>query len=150
MVSRIKNAFRIYKSFRDVCASRIKTAFRIWKNYRAECVAIIQRTWRSYTSVAPAYDLKMYNEPMIQGKKERHRFSLIRFPQTHEYPNLAQYPKIFRRLSGHQKSKRVIDCNGIRRFANSQNRSNNLLASETVLFSAKGKVVVHPGIFSSR
>ena len=31
MVSRIKNAFRVWKSYKDVCSNRIKNAFKAWK-----------------------------------------------------------------------------------------------------------------------
>ena len=124
MVSRIKSAYRLWKNFRSVCANRIKVAFQVWKNLRLECVTNIQKAWRAYKNVAPYWDLRMNNESIMSGKKERHRFSLISV----------------RKFTGD-----YLDMKSQRELLNAMGPG----ASEPVLFSAKGRIVVHPGLLSS-
>lgn len=124
MVSRLKSAYRVWKNFRSVCANRIKTAFQVWKSFRLECVQTIQKAWRAYKNVAPYWDLRMTNESIMSGKKERHRFSLTSV----------------RKFAGD-----YLDMKSQRELLNAMGPT----SSESVLFSAKCKVVVHPGLLSS-
>jgi len=93
IVSRIKNAYRLWKTYRDICATRIKAAFRVWKGVRLEAVLGIQRCYRAFKEAAPFMDLKLSNESIIQGKK--------RETQILSY----QCSKVFWRLFGYEVSR---------------------------------------------
>jgi len=124
MVNRIKFSFRTWKGFKSVCANRIKYAFLAWKKYREECTLVIQKSYRDYKQVLPP-DLRKNNENRIQGRKKRRRLSLTSVRRYH-----GDYLDV---------------------------KSNSLLmgvlgpgAQEKVLFSYKGKVVIHPGLLKKK
>lgn len=121
MASRIKSAYRIFKSFRDISANRIKNAFKIWKQYRFECVSTIQRLYRSYKGVAPYMDLKLRTESIVSGKKERQRFSLTSVRRfVGDYLDLKTQNELLTAIG-----------QGV---------------SEPILFTSKGQRITHPGV----
>lgn len=76
MVTRIKNSFRTWKTYKDVVVNRIKRAYRNWKTYKVQCVAAIIQCYRNFKGFQVCYDRKMNNERVFQGKKERNRLSM--------------------------------------------------------------------------
>jgi len=84
----------------------------------------IQRCYRAYKEAAPFMDLKLSNEQYIQGRKERHRYSLT---------SVRKFFGDYLDMKSQNELLRVMGPG----------------ASEPVLFSAKCRIVIHPGIFSS-
>jgi len=124
MVNRIKYSFRTWKGFKGVCADRIKRAFTEWKKYREECVRVIQKGYRDFKQVLPP-DLRTNNETRVFGKKKRRRLSMTSV----------------RRFYGD-----YLDVKGNNLLMNALGQG----SQERVLFSYKGKVVVHPGILKKK
>jgi len=124
MVSRIKTAHRTFKDHKNKCANRIKNAFRTWKTAREEAVQAIQKAYRAYKGAAPYFDLKMAGERTVEGKKERQRYSL------------TSVRKYFGDYLGIQGQRELLAAMGPG-------------ASEPVMFSAKGQVVVHSSILGT-
>ena len=121
MVGRIKAAFRTYIGFKDVCANRIKKAFRTWKVFRGGCAKIVQGCYRNYKGVSPFFQQRMDNERIFTNQKERNRLSMISVRKFYgDYLDVKQRSEI-------------MGCMGPG-------------ASEKIIFSSKGKTVVHPGI----
>eukprot|EP00013_Stygamoeba_regulata_P022967 CAMPEP_0177645134 /NCGR_PEP_ID=MMETSP0447-20121125/9087_1 /TAXON_ID=0 /ORGANISM="Stygamoeba regulata, Strain BSH-02190019" /LENGTH=1250 /DNA_ID=CAMNT_0019147597 /DNA_START=285 /DNA_END=4037 /DNA_ORIENTATION=- len=121
MVTRMKNAYRTFVSFKDVCVNRIKRAFRAWQQYRISQARIIQESYRMYKGVAPYYEQKMNNEKIFHSRKERNRFSMT---------NARRFYGDYLDMPNRQALLNIMGAG----------------AHEEVLFSAKGKVVHHPGI----
>ncbi|EGG25063.1 myosin IC [Cavenderia fasciculata] len=119
MASRIKNAYRNYKSFQYECSNRIKNAFRNYKNYRTRCAQTIQGYYRAWKQASPFFDLRQQTEQLVNGRKERQRFSMLSV----------------RKFYGDYLDVR------------SQNYLLDAMAEgrgEEVIFSAKCQIVVHP------
>eukprot|EP01102_Stenamoeba_stenopodia_P010428 TRINITY_DN313_c0_g3_i2.p1 TRINITY_DN313_c0_g3~~TRINITY_DN313_c0_g3_i2.p1 ORF type:complete len:1264 (+),score=385.55 TRINITY_DN313_c0_g3_i2:434-4225(+) len=124
MSDRIKNAYRNFKAYKHIAATRIKKAFTNWKRFRVECAAVIQKCYRSYKDCAPHYDLRMKNEPFFVNKKERHRFSVTSVRRYYgDYLNMKTQTKLLEAMAGG--------------------------AHENILFAAKSKIVIDPGIFKA-
>jgi len=124
MVNRMKFAYRTWKGFKGVCADRIKRAFQEWKKYREECARVIQKSYRDYKQVLPP-DLRTNNEIRLLGKKKRRRLSMTSV----------------RRFYGD-----YLDVKGNNLLMNALGQG----SQERVLFSYKGKVVVHPGLLKKK
>ncbi|KAL6066179.1 Myosin-1 [Balamuthia mandrillaris] len=122
IVDRIKNAYYTWKNFHGECVTRIKVAFRVWKSYRAEMISIIQKAYREYKDLSPFYDRRMDNEQKFHGNKQRNRLSM------------ASVRKFFGDYLDMRNQSVLLQAMG-------PGASN-----ETVLFSYKAKVVVHPGL----
>lgn len=58
-------------------AIRIQRAWRNYLRYRVECATRIQRFWRRVNGGLEFIKLRDYGHKVLQGKKERRRFSLI-------------------------------------------------------------------------
>ena len=58
-------------------AIRIQRAWRNYLRYRTECAIRIQRFWRKRTGGQEFLELRDYGHQVLQGRKERRRFSLI-------------------------------------------------------------------------
>jgi len=125
MVSRIKTSYRTFRDHKHKVANRIKNAFRTWKSCREEAVTAIQKAYRAYKGAAPYYDLKMAGEKTIEGKKQRQRYSL------------TSVRKYFGDYLGMQGQRELLAAMGPG-------------ASEPVMFSAKGQVVVHSSILGTQ
>eukprot|EP01100_Stratorugosa_tubuloviscum_P012323 TRINITY_DN580_c0_g2_i1.p1 TRINITY_DN580_c0_g2~~TRINITY_DN580_c0_g2_i1.p1 ORF type:complete len:1264 (+),score=732.79 TRINITY_DN580_c0_g2_i1:136-3927(+) len=121
MCDRIKNAYKNFKSFKGFCVNRIKKAFLNWRRYKIECTTTLQRCWRTYKDCAPYYDIRIKNETNFANKKERHRFSIT---------SVRRYFGDYLVMKTQQK---LLEAMGQG-------------AHENVLFSAKSKIVVSPGI----
>eukprot|EP01132_Coremiostelium_polycephalum_P001010 gene1010-1280_t len=119
MASRIKNAYRTYKQFQYECANRIKNAFRNYKLYRTRCAQTIQGYYRAWKQASPYFDLRMQNETLFTGRKERQRFSMI------------SVRKYFGDYLDVRSQSYLLDA-----MAEGRN--------EEVILSAKCQVVVHP------
>eukprot|EP01095_Lingulamoeba_sp_RSL-Kostka_P006267 TRINITY_DN195_c0_g1_i1.p1 TRINITY_DN195_c0_g1~~TRINITY_DN195_c0_g1_i1.p1 ORF type:complete len:1110 (+),score=492.52 TRINITY_DN195_c0_g1_i1:3702-7031(+) len=122
MVSRIKYAFRQWKSHKHECSDRIKAAYKQFKQFKIQCVIIVQRCYRDYKYVAPYADLRMKTEPAFHGKKQRNKLSMASVRKFYgDYLNV--------------KSRRsLLDAMG---------PSAN---SEPVIFSSKSQIVYHGGL----
>ena len=58
-------------------AIRIQRAWRNYLRYRTECAIRIQRFWRKKTGGLEYIELRDYGHKVLQGRKERRRFSLL-------------------------------------------------------------------------
>lgn len=58
-------------------AIRIQRAWRNYLRYRIECATRIQRFWRRVNGGGEYQQLRDYGHQVLQGRKERRRFSLI-------------------------------------------------------------------------
>ncbi len=58
-------------------AIRIQRAWRNYLRYRAECAIRIQRFWRKRKGGLEYVELRDYGHQVLQGRKERRRFSLL-------------------------------------------------------------------------
>ncbi|KAL2041549.1 hypothetical protein N7G274_005931 [Stereocaulon virgatum] len=58
-------------------AIRIQRAWRNYLRYRIECAVRIQRFWRRISGGGEYQQLRDYGHKVLQGRKERRRFSLI-------------------------------------------------------------------------
>jgi myosin I len=125
MVSRIKQAFRTSRGFQHFAADRIKKAFKVWKYHRDEACMTIQRFYRMYKGAAPYYDLKMHGEQFMQGKKQRHRFSLT---------SVRKFFGDYLQMDSQQELKRAMGGG----------------ASEAVYFSAKAQMVISAGLLGTQ
>ncbi|EFA78349.1 myosin IC [Heterostelium album PN500] len=119
MASRIKNAYRNYKAFQYECSNRIKNAFRNYKLYRQRCAQTIQGYYRAWKQASPYFDLRMQTEQLIQGRKERQRFSMISVRKFY-----GDYLDV-------RSQTYLLDA-----MAEGRN--------EEVVFSAKCQIIVHP------
>ncbi|KYQ88475.1 myosin IC [Tieghemostelium lacteum] len=119
MASRIKNAYRNYKSFQEECSNRIKNAFRNYKLYKVRCAQTIQGYYRAWKQASPYFDMRAKNEQLIQNRKERNRFSVLSV----------------RKFFGD-----YLDVRSQGYFLDAMAEGRN----EEVIFSAKCQVVVHP------
>jgi len=119
MASRIKNAYRNYKAFQFECANRIKNAFKNYKLYKVRCAQTIQGYFRAFKQSTPFFDLRMQNEALITGRKERNRFSVL------------SVRKYFGDYLDVRSQNYFLDC-----MAEGRN--------EDIIFSYKAQVVVHP------
>jgi myosin-1 len=118
MADRIKNAYIIWRDYKKICANRIKNAFKAYKRYRLACALTIQRAYRDYKNVAPTADLRLQNERLIAGKKERRRISVVSVRKF-----FGDYLEI--------KTKRpLVEVMGEG-------------ANEEVLFSYRGNTIIH-------
>lgn len=70
------NMFGTHSETLPECITRIKLAFRVWKSYREEMLVIIQRAYREYKNLSPFYDFRMDNEKVLHGNKQRNRLSM--------------------------------------------------------------------------
>ncbi|KAN0022743.1 hypothetical protein ACTFIU_005479 [Dictyostelium citrinum] len=125
MASRIKNAYRTYKAFQFECANRIKNAFRNYKLYRQRCAQTIQGYFRAWKQASPFFDLRMQNEQLFQGRKERNRFSMI---SVRKY--FGDY----------------LDVRSQSYFLDAMAEGRN----EDVIFSSKSQVIVHPMLSANK
>ena len=58
-------------------AIRIQRAWRNYLRYRTECAIRIQKFWRKRTGGEEYLELRDYGHKVLQGRKERRRFSLV-------------------------------------------------------------------------
>jgi myosin-1 len=58
-------------------ATRIQRAWRNYLRYRTECAIRIQRFWRRITGGKEFIQMRDYGTSLLQGRKERRRFSLL-------------------------------------------------------------------------
>jgi len=124
MVNRMKFAFRTWKGFKGVCVDRIKHAWKAWKKCREECTLVIQKSYRDFKQVLPP-DLRTNNEQNLYRRKKRRRLSMISVRRFYgDYLDVKANSLLMNALgSGSQ---------------------------EKVIFSYKGKVVHHPGLFKKK
>eukprot|EP01111_Echinosteliopsis_oligospora_P014913 TRINITY_DN5735_c1_g3_i1.p1 TRINITY_DN5735_c1_g3~~TRINITY_DN5735_c1_g3_i1.p1 ORF type:complete len:1138 (+),score=396.14 TRINITY_DN5735_c1_g3_i1:202-3615(+) len=126
MVSRIKNAFRNFIAFKASCSNRIKYAYRTYKQYRIKCAQTLQGYWRAYKAMSPYADIRMKNEQLFQGKKERQRFSVTSVRRYYgDYLDMKSQHDLLTAMG-------------------------NAAASEKVLFSSKAQTIAHPVIRSNK
>jgi myosin heavy subunit len=62
-------------------AARIQRAFRNYLRYKQECASRIQRFWKSKKDGLAFLQLRDYSHQVLNGRKERRRFSLVSMRQ---------------------------------------------------------------------
>jgi len=120
----LKFSFRTWRGFKGVCANRIKHSFYAWRKYKEECTLIIQKSYRDFKQVLPP-DLRKNNETRLVGKKKRRHLSLT---------SVRRFYGDYLDVKGNSLLMAAIGPGSL----------------EKILFSYKGKVVVHPGLLKKK
>lgn len=109
-------------------AMRIQRAFRNYLRYKHECARRIQRMWMNKKEAIKYVEFRDYGHQLLQGHKERRRFSLI---------SMRKFMGDYLDINGGS-----VEGDLLRRAAG--------IGNTPVTFSSRGQILVHRALRSSR
>eukprot|EP00002_Diphylleia_rotans_P012413 TRINITY_DN2428_c0_g1_i1.p1 TRINITY_DN2428_c0_g1~~TRINITY_DN2428_c0_g1_i1.p1 ORF type:complete len:1093 (+),score=254.33 TRINITY_DN2428_c0_g1_i1:94-3372(+) len=90
-------------------AARIQRAYRNLIEFYNRCASVIQNAYRSWKALRPNLEMRNSSTPLLQGKKERRRFSLISNRRFYgDYLHAKANPAIFQAIGAHLSANPVI------------------------------------------